>query len=73
MAQGGVIRQLLASLTSIELNRLHQTIDVAFQHDAIIDDGRYFIDQLGQRNWYSRSWRYREAAFSSSSYFFHFD
>ena len=43
MAQGGVIRQLLASLTSIELNRLHQTIDVAFQHDAIIDDGRYFI------------------------------
>ena len=47
MAQGGVIRQLLASLTSIELNRLHQTIDVAFQHDAIIDDGRYFIDHLG--------------------------
>ena len=46
MAQGGVIRQLLASLTSIELNRLHQTIDVAFQHDAIIDDGRYFIDHL---------------------------
>ncbi len=31
MAQGRVIRQLLASLTSIELNRLHQTIDVAFQ------------------------------------------
>ncbi len=30
MAQGGVIRQLLASLTSIELNPLHQTIDVAF-------------------------------------------
>lgn len=47
MAQGGVIRQLLASLTSIELNRLHQTIDVAFQHDAIIDDGRYFIDRTG--------------------------
>lgn len=47
MAQGGVIRQLLASLTSIELNRLHQTIDVAFQHDAIIDDGRYFIDHRG--------------------------
>ncbi|CEL87155.1 hypothetical protein KVR801_380169 [Klebsiella variicola] len=25
---------------------MHQTIDVAFQHDAIIDDGRYFIDHL---------------------------
>jgi hypothetical protein len=46
MTQGRVIRQLLTGLASIELNRLHQAIDVAFKHDAIIDDSRYFIDNL---------------------------
>jgi hypothetical protein len=36
-----------ATLRHQILERLIMDIDVAFQHDAIIDDGRYFIDHLG--------------------------
>jgi len=46
MTQGCIIRKLLASLASIELHGLHQTINVTFQHHAVIHDGGDFIDNL---------------------------
>ena len=46
MTQGGVIRQLLPGLAGVQFYRLHQAIDVAFKNNAIIDDSRYFIDNL---------------------------
>ena len=74
MTQGGVIRQLLPGPAGVKFYLIdHQAIDVAFQNNAIIDRQPLLYRQpVGMRNWYSRSWRYREAAFSSSSYFFHF-
>ncbi len=46
MTQGGVIRKLLTRLTGVKLYGLHQTINVTFQHNAVIDDGSDFIDNL---------------------------
>ncbi|MPN64833.1 hypothetical protein SDC9_212610 [bioreactor metagenome] len=46
MTQRSVVRKLLTCLVSVQFDRLHQAINVAFQYHTVIYDGCDFIDYL---------------------------
>ena len=49
MAQRGVIRKLLTCFARIELHRFHQTVNVTFEHDAVVNNSGDLINNLGGR------------------------
>ena len=49
VAQRSVIRKLLTCLARVELYRFHQTVNVTFKHDAVVNHSRDFIDNLWGR------------------------
>jgi len=47
--QRSVIRKLLTCFARVELYRFHQTVNVTFKHDAVVNHSRDFIDNLWGR------------------------